>query len=101
MRDPLGRIWSQVRMHRVKGAAIGQDPYRSDQHGIEDMFHRRYVAKRTRYRFTVQKLEQVFQPEDLQLTVYEQMFHDDFSSRLGEWLGKPIQPFQFQEKSLI
>ena len=98
MRDPLERIWSQVRMHRAKGAAIDQDPYSSDQHGIEDMFRRRYVAKRTRYIFTVQQLEQVFHPKDLQLTLYEQMFNNDFSTRLGEWLGKPLEPLQLKER---
>lgn len=98
MRDPLERIWSQVRMHRAKGAAIGQDPYPSDQHGIEDMFRRRYVAKRTRYSVTVQQLEQVFHPKDLQLILYEQMFNDDFSTRLSEWLGKPFEPLQLKER---
>ena len=98
MRDPLERIWSQVRMHRAKGAAIGQDPYHSDQHGIEDMFRRRYVAKRTRYSFTVQQLEQVFHPKDLQLIIYEQMFNEDFSTRLSEWLGKPFEPLQLKER---
>lgn len=98
MRDPLERIWSQVRMHRAKGAAIDQDPYQSDQHGIEDMFRRRYVAKRTRYSVTVQQLEQVFHPKDLQLILYEQMFNDDFSTRLSEWLGKPFEPLQLKER---
>jgi hypothetical protein len=98
MRDPLERIWSQVRMHRAKGVAVGQDPYPSDQQGIEDMFRRRYVAKRTRYSFTVRKLEQVFHPKDLQLIIYEQMFNEDFSIRLGTWLGKPFEPLQLKEK---
>ena len=98
MRDPLERVWSQVRMHRAKGASKGQDPYRSDQEGLEDMFCRRYVEGRTRYQVTVKRLEQVFPPADLMLTIYEQMFSNTFAIRLGQWLEKPVQPLLFQER---
>lgn len=36
---------------------------------------------------------------DLKLITVEQLFNEDFSTRLGAWLGKAFEPLQFTEKN--
>ena len=98
VRDPLERLWSQVRMHRIKGNVKGHAPYQSDTEGIRDMLHRAGAEGRTRYHYTVKRLQQVFTPVDLHITIYEQMFQPLFAEELEQWLGLPIEALHPQER---
>jgi hypothetical protein len=69
MRDPVERMYSQLRLNQDMGRAAVKDAYASalDSPGI---------TARTRYDVTIDNLERGFRPEELLFLFYEELFRE-------------------------
>jgi len=89
LRDPVERIWSQIRMQqrRRPGHHEGASP---------DLVAQRYAephyAERTRYERTLAAMDAVFAPEDQYVGLYEQLFDPAELARVAAVIG--IEPHE-------
>jgi hypothetical protein len=71
MRDPVDRLWSQIRMQEGRRPARFPEP-------ADKMVERLYTEDRyadwSRYERTMQRLDRVFEPDDLFYGFYEELF---------------------------
>jgi hypothetical protein len=86
MRDPVERIWSQVRMqarlYPNHGAAEAESAA-----FVLDRYARRAYAVRTAYDKTIRTLDSVFGPDQIYYGFYELMFSESEVRRLCEMAG--------------
>lgn len=108
MRDPVERCWSAARMkarkHRLRGKDI------SEQKMIK-MFSGRFesdqMEARTQYDRIIETLEAVFEPKNLYVGVYEEMFAETQLRNLSKFLSVPVveefvsQKFNVSQKSTL
>jgi hypothetical protein len=89
MRDPLERVWSQIRMHlRDRG-----EPHPRPQHVlVERRFANPTTTLRTRYELTVPRLDEVFGPDAVHYAFYEQLFDEPRLRAVNEFLGIDHRP---------
>jgi hypothetical protein len=86
MRDPVERIWSQVRMHArlyQRHAAAKTD----SAEFVLDQFARPAYAARTAYDQTIRTLDSVFGPDGVYYSFYERLFSEGEMQRLCEMAG--------------
>lgn len=84
MRDPVERIWSQVRMHQQRGRR--RNP-RSEVELVRERYTRPTVEGRTRYEATVRRLDAAFGPEDVHYVFSERLSTDQSLRDLSAFLG--------------
>jgi hypothetical protein len=94
MRDPVERIWSQVRMHKQRGARANPTP---DHVLVERRFAKSTTELRTRYEATVQRLDDVF-GDDAHYVFYEQLFAEQELRRLSDFLGIAYRPADVSQR---
>lgn len=91
MRDPVERIYSQMRMNARSGPFSGSDPVA--------LFNQRFqspgVEMRTRYESTLTALARAFDPADVFYGFYETLFTDSELHRLTGFLGIAPAPADF------
>jgi hypothetical protein len=86
MRDPVERIWSQVRMHAR--LYPGHEAARTESaEFVLAHFASPQYAMRTTYHETIQALDSVFGPNDIYYSFYEQLFTETEVRRLCELAG--------------
>jgi hypothetical protein len=81
MRDPVERIWSQLRMH----ARLAQRPQTTEadtERSLKAQLLRPAFESRTRYHRTIHALDQAFGPDGTFYGFYESLFTDDEVRRL-------------------
>jgi hypothetical protein len=83
MRDPVERIWSQVRMHRTRSGRANPAP---DHLLVEQRYARSTTELRTRYETTVRRLDATF-GDDVHYLFYERMFTEERLRGLCDFLG--------------
>jgi hypothetical protein len=88
MRDPVERIWSQVRMHKQRGGRTNPTP---DHVLVERRFATSTTELRTRYEATVQRLDDVF-GDDVHYVFYERLFAETQLRSLCDFLGIGYRP---------
>ena len=88
MRDPVERVWSQVRMHKQRGARANPTP---DHVLVERRYAKSTTELRTRYEATVRRLDDVF-GEDVHYVFYEQLFAEAPLRSLSDFLGIAYRP---------
>ena len=86
MRDPVERIWSQVRMHARLYESHPAGAQDSAGFLLEHHADSSY-ARRTRYDLTLAALDEVFAPEEVFHGFYEELFTDDTTRRLCNQAG--------------
>ncbi|MCY7395603.1 MAG: sulfotransferase [Nocardioides sp.] len=84
MRDPVERIWSAVRMDRQRA---GEHPPGSAEAYVPVAATRPMYADRTRYDRTIDRLDQVFGPEQVFYGFYERLFEPATLRALCGFLG--------------
>lgn len=87
MRDPVERCWSGARM-RKRNRDKGFETL-SDAAAVQTIFRTEGVAARTRYDRTIAAVDQVFDPEDVFMSLYEELFTPAQVDRLSAFLGVP------------
>jgi hypothetical protein len=88
MRDPVDRIWSQVRMHKQRGARTNPTP---DEVLVERRYAKPTTELRTRYETTVRRLDDAF-GDDVHYVLYEQLFAEAQLRALCDFLGIGYRP---------
>jgi hypothetical protein len=81
MRDPVERIWSQVRMH----ARLSERPQATEadiERSLLSQLLRPAFAPRTEYHHTIEALDQAFAPDEIFYGFYESLFTDGEVRRL-------------------
>lgn len=89
MRDPVERIWSQVRMHKQRGRRSNPLP---DHTLVEQRYANPTTTLRTRYEDTVRRLDEVFGPDAVHYDFYERLFTEDRLRAVSEFVGIEYRP---------
>ncbi len=87
MRDPVERCWSGARMRKRNGDKGFEGL--SDEAAVQAIYKTEGVADRTRYDRTIAGIEAVFDPEDVFMSLYEELFTPAQVDRLSAFLGVP------------
>ncbi len=92
LRDPVDRIWSQVRMHlRQRNRHRPDRPHRrTEAELVLERYQRPTVELRTRYERTLANLDQVFDTVDVHLELYERLFTSSSVGAICNFVG--IEP---------
>ncbi|GAA4684551.1 hypothetical protein GCM10023226_22450 [Nocardioides nanhaiensis] len=88
MRDPVERIWSQVRMNQQRGKR--RNP-RSEIELVRERYRRPTVEARTRYEHTIERLDEVF-AADVHYEFSERLFTEKALRRLCDAAGVTYRP---------
>jgi len=88
MRDPVSRLYSQLRFNQRRGVAAVKDSYAT-------ALSTPGITMRTRYDRTVTHLQQVFSPDELLFLFYEELFRDESISAVCAFLGIDPLPADF------
>jgi hypothetical protein len=83
LRDPLERIWSNVRMLKRKRNRFSNS---SDSELILNLYKKIGCELRTRYNKTMMNLERVFEVNDIFYCLYEDLFSDETFKRIASFL---------------
>lgn len=93
MRDPVERLWSQLRMERRNHTKKGKTFKITEESQLKRRYAVKQSAMRTRYDRTIIEVESVFKKEDVYYGFYETMFtshsYQELSSKLGINLVMP------------
>lgn len=88
MRDPVERIFSQLRFNQGRGVAAVKDAYAS---ALENP----RIAMRTRYDLTIENLRGEFKQDELLFLFYEELFSDASIETICQFLGVDFMPADF------
>jgi hypothetical protein len=96
MRDPVDRIWSQIRMQKHRRPEQYPEP-------AEDLVLERYAepqyADRTRYDLTLAELDTAFPADDLFVGFYEELFTSSEVRRICEMLDIAYRTPEFATRA--
>ena len=99
MRDPVERCLSALRMARRDGT-LRQEvvAQASEEAQLLKMYMTDIYRLRTNYHETIQRIEQVFAPEDVLYGFYETLFDPAFIRQVADFLGFAYIPPKLDEK---
>lgn len=90
MRDPVERCWSMLRMQREDLQQRNPAAALAEEHeALARHYKGRQCELRTRYEWTINNLEQVFDPDDIYYGFYETLFEQATLQQLQEYLKLP------------
>lgn len=98
MRDPVERVWSQLRMIRRKQTNRLICNHATEAESLEAYFAIDRFARNTRYEKTVTVIEKVFDPADIFYDFYENLFNESTLSRLSQFLQITLSDPAFKTK---
>ncbi len=98
MRDPVERVWSQLRMIRRKQTNRLICNHATEAESLEAYFAIDRFARNTRYEKTVSVIEKVFDPADIFYDFYENLFKRSTLSRLSQFLQITLSDPDFKTK---
>ena len=98
MRDPVDRIWSQVRMQ--EGRRPGRFPVPADQM-VERLYDDPRYEQFSRYETTMRHLEAVWERADIHYGFYEELFHEDEVRAICGLVGVEYRTPDFEKKSNV
>ena len=96
MRDPVDRVLSQMRMQVRRKADRFQRPL--DEVLLRRHRHKGY-SSRTRYDLTLSALDEAFDPADIYVAFYEDLFTEDRIREICVFLGIDVHPPRFDVRS--
>jgi hypothetical protein len=91
MRDPVERLYSQMRM------VSGKFAQRDKVFELDSLVEKKGNIERSMYETTIANLEKVFAPGDIVYLFYETLFREETIMRLCAFLGVPYLPAKFDE----
>ena len=87
MRDPVERIWSQVRMIRQRQTVKSVCDFATEEDAILGCYAIDRMARNTRYEKTIYNLEVAFNKDEIFYEFYEKLFDANSFARLESFLG--------------
>ncbi|THD85408.1 hypothetical protein E7811_06845 [Aliigemmobacter aestuarii] len=92
MRDPFERVWSMARMQNRDNPAISDDErVLADIRALENLYKSEQYRLRTEYHRTIERIEQVFTPEQTFFGFYEDLFTVPSLERIEAFFGVPVK----------
>ena len=98
MRDPVERVFSQIRMIRRDGTRQEICACRSEGEAIFKFYKSPKVACHTRYEYPLDAIQRVFPREDILIEFYEKLFSYGSCQRIESFLGIRLPAPYFFEK---
>lgn len=100
LRDPVERIWSQVRMHlRQRNRFRPDQPHRlSEAEIVLDRYQRETIRLRTRYELTLARLDEVFESSEVHVDLYERLFTSESTDRICAFVGIDAHAPDFEHR---
>jgi hypothetical protein len=99
MREPVERIWSAVRMHRIiYPQQFSPTDTRTDEELVASRYKRSDIEARTRYETTINTIEKVFEPQQIHYEFFERLHTPSAMTTICDFLNIPYQPPKFAEK---
>jgi hypothetical protein len=98
MRDPVDRLWSQIRMQE------GRDPSRFPEPAhkmIEKLYADPRYDKWSRYETTIRNLDEVFHPRNLYYGFYEELFDEDEVRAICDFVGIDFRTPEFERRANV
>lgn len=91
LRDPIERIWSQLRMQKKYASKGGnKSGGYSDEKELFNFYSASEMEFRTRYEKTIRNIEAVFPEKDILYEFYESLFNVSSIKKITEFLGIPF-----------
>lgn len=98
LRDPVERVWSQLRMLRRQNRFPELCGYREEETALALLHHHPRFAAKTQYHRTLDQLEQVFSANQLHIDFYERLFTPDAHQRLTAFLELDLPAADFSTR---
>ena len=98
LRDPVERIWSQLRMLRRQNRFPQLCGYRHEETALAVLHHHPRFATKTQYHQTLKALEQSFPSDCIHVEFYEQLFTTEAHIRLQHFLNLELPPAEFETR---
>ena len=98
MRDPVERIWSQVRMIRQRQTIQSVCDFPTETDAILGCYAIDRMARNTRYEHTIHNLETAFNTNDIHYEFYEKLFEESSFKHLERFLGIPLTEPDFKSR---
>lgn len=96
LRDPVERIWSQLRMLRNQNRFPELCGYRNEETALAMIYnHPRFSAK-TQYHQTLRSLDKCFRKDQIHVEFYEDLFTSAAHKRLSNFLELDLPSPQFE-----
>lgn len=88
MRDPVARIRSHLRMDMAKGRLADNDDVAA---ALRAFYPTAEAAARSRYDLTLEAIEAVFEPNDVHICFFEELFTPDGIAALARFARVPVE----------
>lgn len=101
LRDPVDRLWSNVRMTIGRMLKPGQNLGQVSNRALDNLIHkgqRPALLERSDYAGTLAKLDQVVPPEKLKVVFFEELFREDTIRDICAFLDISYQPAELKKK---
>ncbi|WP_240789317.1 sulfotransferase [Synechococcus sp. BS56D] len=98
LRDPVERVWSQLRMLRRQNRFPELCGYREEETALALLHHHPRFAAKTQYHRTLNQLERAFSPTQLHIDFYERLFTPDAHQRLAAFLELDLPEADFDTR---
>ena len=98
MRDPVERIWSQVRMIRQRRTIQSVCNFATEKEAILGCYAIDRMARNTRYEETIRNLENAFPTHNIHYEFYENLFQENSFKRLETFLGIQLTEPDFERR---
>ena len=95
LRDPVERVWSQLRMLRKQNRFPELCGYREEETALALLHHHPRFAAKTQYHRTLSQLERAFSPTQIHIDFYERLFTPDAHQRLAAFLELDLPAADF------
>ncbi|EAU75536.1 sulfotransferase [Synechococcus sp. RS9916] len=95
LRDPVERVWSQLRMLRRQNRFPDLCGYREEETALALLHHHPRFAAKTQYHRTLERLERVFSTNQIHIDFYERLFTPDAHQRLAAFLELDLPAADF------
>ena len=96
IRDPIERLWSNIRMERNLYQTI--DKNTSDSDAIKLFYKDDRWNFESKYDSIIAKLRDAFEKKNIYIGVYEEMFNMDKVRELSEFIGIDYDPLMIEKK---
>jgi hypothetical protein len=96
LRDPVERIWSQLRMLRNQNRFPELCGYRNEETALAMVYTNPRFSAKTQYHQTLESLEKCFQKSQIHVEFYEDLFTSAAHKRLCDFLELDLPSPQFE-----
>ena len=98
MRDPVERVWSQVRMLRKNGKMVSINNCNSEEEALALHYRHPRFSSKGDYHLTLQSLKEAFDSTDIHIGLYESLFEPASLTEISTFLDLDLQSANQNER---